>query len=148
MTTPGVPVSPGFPPLEHAAQAAVRAAQQRLEAFTGKHPQFPPMKAEEREEALKDAKETVCRYCAAWHEGASTPACPRIAKAKMNGDGVITEVEFWPDGAVTSAIETDGAGNVKAVTIHRTDSWDTSRVVRVSDAAEEEPEDGGEEKGG
>lgn len=135
MTTPGVPVSPGIPPLERAAQDALRAAQERLAGFS--RPPFP-MPREEREEALKDAEKTVCRYCAAWHEGASTPACPRIAKCKMNGDGMITEVEFWPDGITTSAVETDGDGKVRAVTHHRTDNWDTSRVVRVSDAAEED----------
>jgi hypothetical protein len=140
VTTPGVPVSPGLPPLENAAQAALRAAQDRLAGFTGR-PAFPPVPAKEREEALKDAAQTSCRFCGAWHEGASSPACPRIAKCKMNGDGMITEVEFWPDGIVTSAIETDGDGKVRAVTHHRTDNWDTSRVVRVQDAAEEDTED-------
>jgi hypothetical protein len=148
VTTPGVPVSPGFPPLEHAAQSALRAAQQRLDAFTGKAPVFPPpLTREEREEALKDAGSTACCFCAAWHPGASTAACPRLATFKLNGDGQVVEGTFWPDGVTDSAVEVDGDGKVRAATYHRTDSWDTTRVVRVSDAAEEEPEDGEEEAG-
>jgi hypothetical protein len=139
VTTPGVYRSPGKPPLDDSAQAAIRAAQERLAAFT---PRLPfPMPREEREEALKDAAQTACKFCGAWHEGASSPACPRIAKCKMNADGMILEVEFWPDGITTSAIETDGEGNVRAITYHKTDNWDTSRVVRVQDAAEEDGEE-------
>src|SRR5215472_1102455 len=110
MTHPGTPASPGFPPLEHAAKAAVHAAQQRLDVFTGRRPAFPPMPREEREEALANAKDTACLFCAGWHEGASTPACPRLATFKLNGDGQVTEGTFWPDGVSESAIEMDGEG--------------------------------------
>ncbi len=145
MTTPGVPVSPGIPPLEHAAQAALRAAQDRLGVFG--RPVRPPMPREEREEALKDAGETACGFCASFHPGADSPACPRIAECKLNGDGKITEVKFWPEAVSTSAVETDGEGNVRAVTHHQTSGWDAGRAVRVQDAAEEDGEedsDGGQ----
>lgn len=146
MTNPGVPVSPGIPPLEHAARDALRAAQDRLAGFTGQ-PFFPPMPAKEREEALESAKDTACRFCASFHPGADTPGCPRIAKCKLNGDGVITEVEFWPHEMATSAIETDGDGKVRAVTHHQTSGWDAGRALRVQDAAEE-PEEGEEDDDG
>lgn len=148
MTTPGVPASPGFPPLEHAAQAALHAAQQRLDAFTGRRPAFP-MPREEREEALKDAAQTACLFCSSFHPGASTPACPRLATFELNGDGKVVKGSFWPDGATESAIETDGEGKVRAITHHRSSSWDTSRVVAVADMAEDEPEgeDGGTHPG-
>jgi hypothetical protein len=37
-----------------------------------------------------------------------------------------------------STIETDGSGEVRTVIYNRTDNWDTSRVVRVQDAAEDD----------
>ena len=146
MTHPGVHVSPGAPPLEGAARQALLAAQQRLDTFTG-HPRFPVMTREEREEALAAANDTACTFCASIHPGASTPACPRLATFKLNNDGKVTEGTFWPDGASESAIEMDGEGKVRAVTHHRSSSWDTSRVVPVADIAEEAPEDGDSDNG-
>ena len=143
MTTPGVHTSPGLPPLEEPARAALRAAQERLAGFTHRPPL--PMPREEREEALKDAADTACLFCSAWHPGASTPACPRLATFKLNGDLKVIEGSFWPDGASESAIETDGNGVPKVVTYRVSSSWDTSRVVPVTDVAEE---DGTEEEGG
>jgi hypothetical protein len=140
VTHPGIPVSPGRPPLEEAARSAIQAAQERLGVLTRGNP-FPQLPKEEREKVLEDAEHTVCKYCTGWHEGASTPGCPRIAKCKMNADGTILEVEFWPDGQVTSTIETDGDGKTRTVIHSRTDNWDTSRVVRVQDAAEEDGEE-------
>lgn len=137
MTHPGVPTSPGFPPLEGPARDALRAAQDRLGVLTGR-PQFPPIPPEEREEALENAAATACLFCGAWHEGASTPACPRLAEFKLNGDGKVIEGKFWPDGVSASTIETDGSGEVRTVIYNRTDNWDTSRVVRVQDAAEDD----------
>ena len=139
MTNPGVHASPGMPPLEEPARAALRAAQERLSGFTHRPPL--PMPREEREEALKAAADTACKFCASWHPGASTPACPRLATFKLTGDGDVTEGTFWPDGVTDDAIETDGEGNVRAVTHHRSSSWDTSRVVPVADVAEEDEED-------
>lgn len=135
MTNPGVPVSPGIPPLERPALDALRAAQERLAGFS--RPPFP-MPREEREEALEAAKDTACRWCAAFHPGADGPACPRIAECKMNADGTILEVKFWPHEMTTSAVETDADGKVRAVTHHSTSGWDAGRALRVQDAAEED----------
>lgn len=140
MTTPGVPVSPGFPPLEHAARQALRDAQDCLGVLAGR-PVFPLVPKQEREEALENAKDTACAYCGGWHEGASTPACPRLATFELNGDGKVVKGTFWPDGAEDWAVELDGEGKVRALTFHRSSSWDTSRVVRVADMAEETPEE-------
>jgi hypothetical protein len=139
VTTPGVHRSPGVPPLENAARDALRAAQVRLSGFA--RPPFP-MPREEREEALEEAKSTACKYCASWHPGADSPACPRIAECKMNADGTILEVKFWPEAISASAIETDGEGKVRAVTHHQTSGWDAGRALRVQDAAEEDDGEG------
>ena len=136
MTHPGVgvPTSPGIPPCEQAAQSAIAAARMRVEGFSRPRPVLTP---EEREEALKRADET-CRYCAAFHPGASTPACPRLATFEVNGDGMVIKGSFWPEGVSDAAVELDGEGAVRVVTFHKHDEWDTSQIVRVADAAEEE----------
>lgn len=144
MTHPGVPVSPGFPPFEGPARDAVRAARGRIGAIAGERPYLPPMMGrEEREEALQDAKRTACLFCASWHPGASTPACPRLATFKLNGDGTITGGSFWPSGVSETAVETDGDGKVIMVISKTASQWDTSSVVAVADVAEEETEDAG-----
>lgn len=140
MTHPGVPASPGFPPLEHAAQSAIRAAQDRLGVLTRGNP-FPQLPKEEREKALEEAGETACSFCASWHPGASTAACPRLATFELNGDGKVVKGSFWPSGVTDSAVELDGDGKVRAVTHHKSDQWDTSLVLRVQDAAEEDGEE-------
>lgn len=145
MTTPGVPTSPGFPPLEGPARDALRMARERLEAFPGRRPRFPPMPREEREEALKDAAQTACLFCSSFHPGASTPACPRLATFELNGDGKVIKGSFWPDKTSEAAIETNAEGKVVAVTWHEHRGWDDSKVVPVADVAEDEPE--GEDDG-
>lgn len=149
MTHPGVPVSPGFPGLEGPAQQAIGMAQDRLGVLT--RARFPlPVKtlsSEEKEDALKSAKDEACCFCAAFHAGASTAACPRIATFKMNGDGAVTEGSFWPEGVVDSAIEMNAAGEVVAVTFHESRGWNTGRVVFVDDVADEAGEDVSEAAG-
>ena len=138
MTHPGVgvPTSPGIPPFEHAAQQAIHAARMRVESFTRPRPILTP---EEREDALKRADEgETCRFCAAFHAGASTPACPRLATFELNGDGQVIKGSFWPEGVSDAAVELDGEGKVRAVTFHKHDEWDTSQIVRAADAAEED----------
>lgn len=137
---PGVPTSPGAPPFEQAAQSAIAAARARLEGFTRPRPALTP---QEREEALEavDGKET-CLFCGGLHHGASTPACPRLATFKLNGDGQVAEGSFWPEGITDAACELDGQGQVRAVTFHRNDQWDTTQIVRAADAAEEDDSTG------
>ena len=149
MTHPGVPVSPGFPALDHTAQEAIRMARDRLDVLT--RARFPlPVKTlteDEKAEALKSAKETACIFCAGFHAGASTAACPRLATFKMNNDGVVTEGSFWPEGVVDSAIEMNGAGEVVTVTRHEHVGWNTGRVVFVDDVADETGDDVSEAAG-
>ena len=127
MTNPGVPVSPGFPALDPIAQQAIQAAQSRLEVLT--RGRFPlPVKTltdEEKAEALKTAKEEACRFCAAFHAGASTAACPRLATFKLNNDGDVVEGSFWPEGVVDSEVTMDGQGNVVTVTHRERRDWNT-----------------------
>ena len=125
MTHPGVgvPTSPGIPTFEHVAQQAIHAARARVEAFTRPR---PPLTPEEREDALKRADEgETCRFCAGFHHGASTPACPRLATFELNGDGAVIKGSFWPEGVSDAAVELDGEGAVRAVTFHKHDEWDT-----------------------
>lgn len=136
---PGVPTSPGLPPFEQAAQSAIAAARARLAGFTRPRPTLTP---QERKEALEridgGGKDGTCLFCGGLHHGASTPACPRLATFKLNGDGQVTEGSFWPEGITDAACELDGGGTVRAVTFHRNDQWDTSQIVRAADAAEED----------
>jgi hypothetical protein len=146
VTIPGVPVSPGIPPLEHAARDAIHAARSRVDALTRGNLPFPvrELSGEEKEAALRDAATQACKFCSALHPGASTAACPRLATFKLNGDGDVTEGSFWPEGAVETVTEIRDGRVVSEV--HRTRSeWDTSRVVFVQDVAEEEPGEGGED---
>lgn len=142
MTIPGVPVSPGFPPLEHPAQDAIHAARSRLDTLTrGKFP-FPvkELTGEEKEEALKEAAQSSCQLCGGIHPSPNTPACPRIATFECNPDGKIVRGTFWPSGVTESVVKTDAEGNVLSV-VHTTRSdWDTSRVVFIEDVADKESE--------
>lgn len=139
MTTPGVPVSPGLPPLERTAQSAIAAARSRLDVFTGKAPQFPKLSEEERKEALEKAKqEGTCTFCGGIHHAPSTPACPRLATFKLNGDGKVIEGTFWPDGVRDTTIEMNAKGEVVTIIDRTHDDWDVSKVLAVADAAEEE----------
>jgi hypothetical protein len=147
---PGVPTSPGFPPLEGVGQQAIRMAQDRLGVLT--RGQFPPpvkrLTEEEKEGVLKSAKDEACYLCGALHAAPNTPACPRVATFKLNGDGVLIEGSFWPDSVTDSAIEMNGTGEVITVTHHRHVGWDTSRVMFISDAAEQGGEDEAAEAAG
>lgn len=75
----------------------------------------------------REAKETVktgglCTFCAGIHAGLSSPACPRLASGKVNGDGTVVEFTYWRDG-----------------------EWDTSRIIFAADIEDAE-ESEGEEK--
>lgn len=139
VTTPGVPVSPGLPPLERTAQSAIAAARSRLDVLTGKAPQFPKLSEEERKEALKAAEAGgACSFCASLHPGASTAACPRLATFELNGDGKVVKGSFFADGVVHEEVITDGDGKVLQRTTTYHADWDTGKVLAVADAAEEE----------
>jgi hypothetical protein len=143
MTYPGVPTSPGFPPLEGVGQQAIRMAQDRLGVLT--RGQFPlPVKKlsdEEKTEALKSAKDDLCLLCGGLHAAPNTPACPRLATFECNLDGRVTKGTFWPD-ASDSAIDLDAEGKVIGVhhEIHR--GWDASRVVLLEEITEAEATEG------
>ena len=140
MTNPGVPTSPGFPALDHTAQQAIAMARSRVDALTGGRFPLPVKKLsdEEKADALKSAKERACRFCAAFHAGASTAACPRLATFKLNGDGDVVEGSYWPEGVTDSEVTMDAQGNTVSVTHHEHQGWNTSRVVFVSDVADDE----------
>ena len=107
-----------------------------MEGFSRPRPVLTP---EEREDALKRAEDgETCRFCGAFHHGASTPACPRLATFELNGDGQVVKGSFWPEGVSDAAVELDGEGAVRAVTFHQHSEYDTSQIVRAADAAEEE----------
>lgn len=101
------------------------AAQSALGALSGARPPLsplltrPPLTLAERRDAADAIKAGgLCRFCGGIHVGASTPACPRLASGKLNGDGDIVEFAFWP-------------------------TWDATRVVFPEDAEDEpEPEEG------
>jgi len=98
--------------LDLAALAAVSSAQRLL---TGQ-PRLP-VSREDREELEQVAADGgLCRFCAGIHAGASTPACPRLAAGKLNGDGDVVEFSYWQ-------------------------SWDASRVVYPEDVDEEDEVD-------
>ncbi len=144
MTTPGVPVSPGLPLLEGPARDAIHAARSRMEALTRGSLPFPvkDLSEKEKEEALKGAADATCQLCGGIHPAPNTPACPRIATFKLNGDGKLTEGSFWPDGGHESVVETDGDGNVRSVVYRTRSEWPTDRVVFPSELAEEGEEAG------
>lgn len=104
------------PPFDPAAASTLGAVRQRL-AGERPHPAQPPLTEAERTEAQKAGH---CQFCAGIHAGMSTPACPRLATFKLDGDGKVMEGSFWPG--------TD---------------WAPGRVIFAEDAAEE-PGDGKE----
>lgn len=113
----------GVPPLELAASSVIRDVQRVVT-----HPAMPatpvtPLDKEQRHEAYDIVKKGLsCVFCAGIHAGASTPACPRLASGKVNGDGTVVEFTFWRHG-----------------------QWDTSRVIFVADLEDEPPDDETEE---
>jgi hypothetical protein len=113
MTMPGASPSP-HSQLDLAALAAVSSAQRLL----GSQPRLPISRAEREELEKVAADGGLCRFCAGIHAGSSTPACPRLASGKLNGDGDVIEFTYWP-------------------------TWDASRVVYpedVDDPSEETEE--------
>lgn len=117
----------------------------RARAFPGGVPPYPPqLSTEQKEQALREAAQQACRFCATIHPGASSPACPRLATFKLNGDFEVIEGSFWPDGVSETVTGLDGNGNVVSVTQRTRSEWDTSRVVAPADLAEEEDEGNGD----
>lgn len=112
------------PLLEGAAASAIHAARDR--AGLNQAPRFPiatrhTLTAEERASAEQTAKDSTCMLCGGIHPAPNMPACPRVAEFETNPDGRVIRGRFWPDG-----------------------DWDTSRVLFVTDAAEEtEPGEAG-----
>ena len=139
MTHPGVPVSPGFPGLEGPAQQAIRMAQDRLGVLTRGQFPFPVKKLsdEEKEDALKSAKDDACYLCGAFHAAPNTPACPRVATFRLDGDGRLVEGSFFPSAISDSAVDLDSEGKVIGVHHETHVGWDTSRVVFISDVADD-----------
>src|SRR5262249_26448448 len=138
MTHPGR-TSPGFPPLEHTAQSAIAAARSRVDALTGRAPGFPVLSPEERKEALEAAGNGGAgTFCASLHAGASTAACPRLATFELNGDGKVVKGSFFADGVIHEEVITDADGKIVQRTTTCHSDWDTSKVLAVADAAEEE----------
>ena len=144
MTYPGVPTSPGFPALDPVAQQAIRMAQDRLGVMT--RGRFPlPVKQlsdEEKEDALKSAKDDICILCGGLHPAPNTPACPRLATFECNPDGRITKGTFWPDGISDYAVDLDKDYNIIGVHWETHHGYDASRIVFAADLAEEDDEAG------
>lgn len=120
MTSPAVPLSRGEPLLERTAAGAIDAARDR--AGIGRPPGFPfpqrhVLTPDERKEALAAAKD-ACTLCGGLHAAPNTPACPRVRTFELNPDSRVVKGEFWQDGY-----------------------WDSTRVLFIADAAEEN-EDG------
>ena len=107
----------GQNPYDGPAQATIAAARARMSP-----PRPPVLTPEERAEAEKAAEENrYCLYCGGIHAGPSTPACPRLATFKLDGDGKVVEGSFWEGTA-----------------------WAEGRVILAEQAAE----DGGEASDG
>lgn len=115
MTGPSFHAGGPVNPLDSVARNVAHGAQHLIQGLQPKPP-VPalPLTAEEKKEA-EDAIRAgaVCLFCASIHPGASSPACPRLASGKLNGDGTVVEFTFWKDG-----------------------EWDTSRLVPIEDLDE------------
>jgi hypothetical protein len=111
VTTPSAPGARAQPLLNNAAQEVIGTAQRFLA------PSRPVLTAGDRKaaEELAQAK-LACTLCGALHPLPSTPSCPRLATFTVDADGKVTSGTFWPE-------------------------WDTSRVVFLADAAEDEDGD-------
>ena len=104
----------GQPMFERAASSVISGAGRLLTPVTPQLPR-PILSVAERREAEDAVKAgALCLYCAGIHAGPSSPACPRLASGKLNGDGTVVEFSFWRDG-----------------------EWDTSRVVFAADIEDE-----------
>ena len=139
MTHPGVPVSPGFPGLEGPAQQAIRMAQDRLGVLTRGQFPFPVKKLsdEEKEDALKSAKDDACYLCGAFHAAPNTPACPRVATFRLERGRQAGGRLLFPSAISDSAVDLDSEGKVIGVHHETHVGWDTSRVVFISDVADD-----------
>jgi hypothetical protein len=100
------------PPLDSLAQDTLGRMRGHMQAPRP----MPPLTEQERAEAERAQH---CLFCAGIHAGMSTPACPRLASGKLDGDGRLAEFTFWPG--------TD---------------WADGRVIFAEDAAETEQEAG------
>lgn len=103
-------------PLDIAAESAIAGAQRMLGGNS-----FPrlPLTQQEKQEARKVVQDGgVCLFCGGVHVGASTPACPRLASGKLNGDGAVVEFAYWQE-------------------------WNTDRVVFPEDIEEDEESNDG-----
>lgn len=106
-----IPLGGNEPPLDMAAQSVIAGAQRLLDSRGPRSPMTLAEKAEAREAIEKNG--ALCLFCAGIHVGASTPACPRLASGKLNGDGTVVEFTYWG-------------------------SWDATRVVFPEDIEEDE----------
>lgn len=98
--------------LESVAMSAISGAQRLFSS-----PPRLPMSDQEKQDVEKAAKDgAICLFCGGIHVGISSPACPRLASGKLNGDGVVTEFTFW-------------------------NSWDASRVIFPEDVEDIEDEE-------
>lgn len=90
-----VPNGPRQPLLEAMASHVIHGTQERV--FTP--PVIPPPVTREEKQLATDLiqRGQVCTFCAGLHAGASSPACPRLASGKLNGDGAVVEFTFWAD---------------------------------------------------
>lgn len=95
-------------PLDSAA-AEVLDTVRRL----GRRPALTAAERAEAEQAARDDR--YCVLCGGIHASPSTPACPRLATFKTDGDGRVTEGSFWPGT-----------------------EWAEGRVILAEDAAETE----------
>jgi len=80
-------------PFDQAARSVISGTQR----IFGGSPRLP-LTQEEKKEAQQVAKSGgVCLFCGGIHVGASTPACPRLASGKLNGDGTVVEFTYWQE---------------------------------------------------
>ena len=109
----------GLPPFDHAAASAIGAIRGQGSPWVRTMPP-PPLTAGERAEA-QQAADAACTLCAGIHPLPATPACPRVATFRLDGDGKLVEGTFWgPDT-----------------------NWWEGRVVFVADVHEDGDGDGG-----
>ena len=71
-----------------------------------------------------------------------------MATFKLNGDGKLVEGSFWPDAATDSSVEMSRDGVVTGVHYQVRAGWDTSRVVFISDVADDAEAEGEAANGG
>lgn len=109
MTGPSYHAGGPVNPLDATARTVAHGAQSLIQNLQPKP--IVPLTVQEKADAAEAIKSgAVCVFCASLHAGASSPACPRLASGKVNGDGTVIEFTFWRDG-----------------------EWDTSRLIPIED---------------